>query len=256
MHKARKRFGQNFLTDLQVIKRIIACINLQADDDVVEIGPGLGALTQEILPITGKLDVIELDRDLIPKLQAYHGDLGILNIHQGDALNFDFKTLDNNGNKLRIIGNLPYNISTQLLFHLLTFIDNIQDMHFMLQKEVVDRMAASSNTSAYGRLSVMLQYYCRVEKVFHVPATAFSPEPKVESAIVRLIPHQQLPVVAENIELFAEIVREAFNHRRKTLRNCLKPYINADGLSKLDIDPRWRPEQLSVADFVRISNAC
>ena len=256
-HKARKRFGQNFLHDQGVIGRIIRSINPQPGHHMVEIGPGLGALTEELLEAcNGELDAVELDRDLIPVLRTRffrHADS--FTIHEADALKFDFASLQQDERQLRIVGNLPYNISTPLIFHLLSFSGLIQDMHFMLQKEVVDRLAAGPGENHYGRLGIMAQYYCRVEPLFIVPPEAFSPAPKVDSAIVRLVPHQQLPIRARDVQMLQTVVRTAFGQRRKTLRNNLKPLIDADTLEQLGIDPGLRPERLSLEQFVKISDA-
>lgn len=252
IHYARKRFGQHFLHDQNIIEKIVGAIAPKPDDHIVEIGPGLGALTTKILPLTKKLDVIEIDRDIIPKLIAQCTGLGELIVHETDALKFDFAKL--NKDKLRLVGNLPYNISTPLLFHILNNTTLIQDMYFMLQKEVVERMAAQPGEEAYGRLSVMLQYHCQAQLLFLVPPHAFNPPPKVDSAIVKLTPYASLPFVARNYGLFAEIVRTAFTQRRKTLRNCLRTLIDEKQLIALEIDPNLRPEKLSVEDFVKIAN--
>lgn len=256
MHQPRKRFGQHFLHDQHVIKKIVTAIMPTLDDNLVEIGPGLGALTTHILPLVNSLSVVELDRDVIPILLDNCASVSTNQpvIYQADALCFDFKQLFTQDKKLRLIGNLPYNISTPLLFHLLKNANIIQDMHFMLQKEVVDRMAAKPQQASYGRLSVMLQYHCQVQTLFTVKPGAFRPPPKVDSAVVRLIPHPTLPFTTLNYELFSEIVRLAFNQRRKTLRNCLKTLTSADKLEEIDINPQQRAETLLVEDYVKISN--
>jgi 16S rRNA (adenine1518-N6/adenine1519-N6)-dimethyltransferase len=253
-HIPRKRFGQHFLHDQQVIFHIVQTIAPTPNDTIVEIGPGLGALTTQLLPLVKKMDVVELDRDVIPELITKCESLGELVVHQADALKFNFAELAPKNKKLRIVGNLPYNISTPLLFHLLEQANVIQDMFFMLQKEVVDRICAKANEDDYGRLSVMMQYYCEAHALFTVKPGAFNPPPKVESAIVQLVPHTTRPYVANDVVLFATIVREAFNHRRKTLRNCLKNFISAEKLTELGIDPIRRPEELSVEEYVRIAN--
>jgi 16S rRNA (adenine1518-N6/adenine1519-N6)-dimethyltransferase len=253
-HVARKRFGQHFLHDKQIIQRLVDVINPCPGQHIVEIGPGQGALTVPVLKQVGQLDVVEIDWDLIPALKTRCLGKGLLITHQADALEFDFRTLQQENEQLRIIGNLPYNISTPLIFHLLTFADYISDMHFMLQKEVVDRMAAQAGSDDYGRLSIMVQYHCAVTSLFYVPPSAFYPPPQVDSSIVRLVPHQKLPFAAKNYEHFANMVRMAFSHRRKTLRNCLKTMMGDEDWSKIDIDPKLRPEQLSVGDYVRLSN--
>jgi 16S rRNA (adenine1518-N6/adenine1519-N6)-dimethyltransferase len=254
-HVARKRFGQNFLHDPSIIGRIITAIRPRPADHLIEIGPGLGALTEELLEGAGALEAVELDRDLIPVLRTkffMYGDK--FQIHEADALKFDFSSLQNDDRPLRVVGNLPYNISTPLIFHLLSFSGLISDMHFMLQKEVVERLAAQAGDSAYGRLGIMAQYYCRVEKLFLVPPGAFNPPPKVDSAIVRLTPYTELPLKAEDTELLQEVVRIAFGQRRKTLRNNLKPLISGEQLEAIGIDPGLRPEKLELADFVKIAD--
>lgn len=253
-HAPRKRFGQNFLNDPGVINRIIAAIHPQPKDTLIEIGPGLGALTQPLLKACGALTVVELDRDIIPKLQDICKNLGTLTIHQADVLDFDFHQAIPDKQKARIVGNLPYNISTPLIFHLFEQLDCIQDMHFMLQKEVVDRMTATPDTKQYGRLTVMVQYACAAYSMFDVPPSAFTPPPKVQSAIVRLVPHPTLPFKAKNETLFADIVREAFNHRRKTVHNSLKNMLCEGALEAVGISPAARPENLSVEDYVKLSN--
>jgi len=253
-YQARKRFGQNFLHDPTVISRIVRSINPLPGEAVVEIGPGLGALTTELLKACGELDVVELDRDIIPLLEATCAGLGKLHIHQADALRFDFTKLAA-GRRLRVVGNLPYNISTPLLFHLLDQAACVADMHFMLQKEVVDRMAASAGGSDYGRLSVMLAWRCEVEPLFVVGPGAFNPPPKVHSAVVRLIPHTTPPFQVTSPELFNQVVSQAFSRRRKTLRNALSGLIGANTLSDLAIDSIRRPETLAPAEFAAIANA-
>ena len=253
-HKARKRFGQNFLTDDHVIDRIVQSIGIQADDQLVEIGPGQAALTSEILPLVNQLDVIELDRDLITGLELLKSRYPGLTIHNADAMRFDFNQLVRDDKMLRVIGNLPYNISTPLIFNLLAHAAIIKDMHFMLQKEVVERMASEPGSGQFGRLSVMVQYRCKVEKLFIVPAEAFDPRPKVESAIVRLTPYQSLPFIARNEKDLANLVTQAFSQRRKTLRNCLKNLLDEKQIESVDIDPKRRPETLSVEEFVNLAN--
>jgi len=253
-HMPRKRFGQNFLQDEEVVAQIVAAIDPCSDDLMVEIGPGLGALTSALLPKLQTLHVIEFDRDLIPKLKQTCANIGELIVHQADALKFDFEALIAAKQKLRVVGNLPYNISSPLIFHLLEFASNIKDMHFMLQKEVADRMSAHVGTKAYGRLSIMVQYFCQTEKLFEVPASAFHPQPKVTSSFIRLIPHKKIPARAKDFTKFAETVKIAFNQRRKTLRNALKLIISTDALEKLGINPKLRPEQLNIKDYVRISD--
>jgi len=256
-HKARKRFGQNFLHDPGVITRIIRAINPRPGQHLVEIGPGLGALTGALLEACdGQLDAVELDRDLIPVLRTrFFRYADTFTLHEADALKFDFATLQRDERPLRIVGNLPYNISTPLIFHLLDGSGPIQDMHFMLQKEVVERLAAGPGEKHYGRLSIMAQYHCRVEPLFVVPSGAFSPAPKVDSAIVRLVPYGEPPHPARDLQRLQTVVRTAFGQRRKTLRNNLKTLLGADQLERLGIDPGLRPEQLTLAQFVQISDA-
>jgi len=254
-HKPRKRFGQNFLHDKMIIQRIVNSINPKQGDHIIEIGPGEGALTELVLDKIGKLDVVELDRDLIPLLKIRFVTHDGLSIHQADALKFDFCSLQHDEKKLRIIGNLPYNISTPLLFHLVANSQCIQDMHFMLQKEVVDRIVAQPADSAYGRLSIMLQYYCRAEYVFTVKPGAFRPAPKVDSAIVRLIPHEKPPVDIEDFDQFSKLVNFSFTQRRKTLRNILKGQLDVSQIEALAIEPTIRPERLSLEDFTALSNS-
>ncbi len=249
-HVAKKRFGQNFLTDQGVIDSLVDAISPKADDLMVEIGPGLGALTKPLLHKLDMLHVVEVDRDIIDWMQKEYAKKSIT-IHNSDALKFDFGSL---GKNLRVVGNLPYNISTPILFHLLDNVRHITDMHFMLQKEVVERMVAEPSTAAYGRLSVMLQYRLQMEYLFTVPPEAFDPAPKVESAFVRCVPHATLPYVANDETLFAKVVTAAFGQRRKTLRNTLKGLLDDDGFSALNIDSQQRAENLGVAEFVAIAN--
>ena len=253
-HIPRKRFGQNFLHDAGIIHQIVFAISPQKNETIIEIGPGKGALTGPILEQTGKIDVVELDRDLIPLLQENLKDKGELNVHSADAMKFDFSQLSSAAHDLRIIGNLPYNISTPLLFHLTSFLPNIKDMHFMLQKEVVDRIVAKPNTKAYGRLGIMLQYYCTVEKLFIVKPGAFFPPPKVDSAIVRLIPHDKPPVQVNDEKIFSKLVTQCFNMRRKTLRNNLKDILEPEEIESLGINPGCRAETLTIEDFAALSN--
>ena len=254
-HKARKRFGQNFLQDQGIIRHIVASIRPQQGEQLVEIGPGLGAITEHLLAATGSLDVVELDRDLIPHLRISFATYGNnLRIHEADALKFDFTQINAAEKSMRVVGNLPYNISTPLIFHLLEHAQQIIDMHFMLQKEVVLRLAAGPGDNNYGRLSIMAQYFCAVENLFEVPPEAFDPRPKVDSAIVRLVPYDTIPFVAENFSDFEKLVKQAFSQRRKTLRNNLKGLVSAEELEQLGIDAGLRPERLAVADYVKISN--
>jgi len=251
MVKARKRFGQHFLNDPTILESFQRAIAPQSTNHLVEIGPGHGALTDYLVGMTKQLDLIEVDRDLIPVLQKKYGTQAT--IYEKDALFFDFRQL-NQGEKLRIVGNLPYNISTPLLFHLFEQLDVIQDMHFLLQKEVVDRLVASPGEHNYGRLSVMSQFYCHAIFLRTVPPEAFVPPPKVQSAFVRLTPRAQ-PLKVNSLTQLQAVVREAFNHRRKTLSNSIKKWISAEALMALGIDPKKRPQTLSVEDYIRISNA-
>jgi 16S rRNA (adenine1518-N6/adenine1519-N6)-dimethyltransferase len=248
-HSPRKRFGQNFLRDQAVIQRIIAAFAPAPGQSVVEIGPGLGALTAPLLEILGEMDAVELDRDLILRLQQRFPRL---RLHQGDALRFDFSGLAAAG-QLRVIGNLPYNISTPLLFHLLDQAPALQDMLFMLQREVVERIAAAPGDADYGRLSVMAQYRCHAVKLFIVPPEAFDPRPQVESMIIHLTPRRAPPVEVGDEQHFAELVRQAFSQRRKTLRNSLSKLAQADDFSAAGIDPSARPETLSLAEFAALA---
>jgi 16S rRNA (adenine1518-N6/adenine1519-N6)-dimethyltransferase len=249
-HVAKKKFGQNFLKDSSIIHAIIQSIQPLQNDLLVEIGPGLGALTKPLLEKTKHLFTIELDRDIVNWMQNQYSKNNIT-IFNEDVLNFNFRQFDK---KIRIVGNLPYNISTPILFKCIEDIKIITDLHFMLQKEVVDRMIAAPSSSEYGRLSVMLQYYFAMEHLVHVPKESFDPEPKVESSFVRLIPYDNYPFVANNIDQFGKIVKEAFSQRRKTIRNTLKNFMGANDFENIDINPQLRAENLSVSDFVKISN--
>jgi len=254
-HRARKRFGQNFLSDEGIIQRIIQSINPKKGERLIEIGPGLGALTCPILDIIGEMDVIELDRDIIPKLQLNCGldntQQGRLRVHNKDVLKFDFNTL-NYSQPLRIIGNLPYNISTPIIFHLVEYCEQIQDMYFMLQKEVVQRLAAKPDTSNYSRLSVMAQYHFQVTPLFIVPPESFEPMPKVDSAIVRLVPHKIKPVQVNDEKAFAKLISQAFSQRRKTLRNVLKDICTAQQMQAVGIDPTSRAQTLTLEQFANL----
>lgn len=252
-HRARKRFGQNFLHDPQVIGRIVKAIAPKPGETLVEIGPGLGALTEPVVAAAGHLTVIELDRDLAQRLREHPLLAEKLTIYQADAMKFDFNSLLQQGQKLKVFGNLPYNVSTPLLFHLFSYADHIENMHFMLQKEVVQRMTASHGSKAYGRLSVMTQYYCQAMPVVEVGPGAFKPAPKVDSAVVRLIPK----AVAQRANVPAEVLNrvclEAFNQRRKTIRNCFSNIASAEQLESLGLNPTLRPEQLSVEQFTQLA---
>ncbi len=253
-HFARKRFGQNFLNDSYVIDSIVSAIHPTAQDAMVEIGPGLGALTEPVGERLESLTVVELDRDLAARLQT-HPFLGPkLTIFQQDAMTFDFAALaEQKGQPLRVFGNLPYNISTPLMFHLFSFTNAVKDMHFMLQKEVVNRLVAGPNSKAYGRLSVMAQYYCQVIPVLEVPPHAFTPPPKVDSAVVRLVPHQQSPYPQVDVRVLGRITLEAFGKRRKTLRNSLGHIFSQDVLASLGIDGALRAENVTIAQYCQLA---
>ena len=251
-HQPRKRFGQHFLHDPYVIQKIIQAIAPQTNDHLVEIGPGQGAITFPLLKLVPHLDVVEIDRDLISYLTATAGSQ--LTIHSADALRFDFCSLTSSSTqKLRVIGNLPYNISTPLLFHLFAQIGCISDMHFMLQKEVVERMLAPPGDKTYGRLSVMVQYYCAPTPLFDIGPGAFRPPPRVDSAIIRLVPHATPPVQCQPQRL-QQVVTQAFSQRRKTLRNAVGRWFTADQIQALGIDPGLRPECLDMAAFATLAN--
>jgi 16S rRNA (adenine1518-N6/adenine1519-N6)-dimethyltransferase len=252
-HKARKRFGQNFLIDQQVIGQIVAAINPSSDDNLIEIGPGMAAITEHLVKLCPSMTLVELDRDLIEFLKRKLIDYPSVSIINGDALKTNFGEFYQ-GEKLRLVGNLPYNISTPLLFHLLDTKEYIRDMHFMLQREVVDRLSASPGEKSYGRLSVMIQYHCRVMPLIPVPPSSFNPAPKVQSAVVRLTPYDEPPHKAENPELLSKIVSLCFQQRRKTLKNCLNSYAQYILSDTNTVDLTKRPEQLSVAEFVDLSN--
>jgi 16S rRNA (adenine1518-N6/adenine1519-N6)-dimethyltransferase len=254
-HIPRKRFGQNFLRDDSVISRIDGAIHPQQNDHLVEIGPGQGALTESLIGSGCQLDVVELDRDLVPGLLAAFSIHARFKLHSADALKFDYNSLLGPDERLRVVGNLPYNISTPLIFKLLDNAAIVQDMHFMLQLEVVERLAASPGSKAWGRLGIMAQYQCRVEHLFDVPPEAFNPPPKVQSAIVRLTPWKDSPWPACDQALLRKIVQAAFAQRRKTLRNNMKGLIDGDGLEALDIDPGARAETLELIKFIEITNA-
>jgi len=258
-HHAKKRFGQNFLIDNTVINHIVDSIQPQADDLMIEIGPGLGAMTRPLLSRLNRLNVIELDRDIIPKLinncvfsDTANRDKLIVNEH--DVLKFNFEEFYNkhSGHKLRIVGNLPYNISTPVLFHLLNYRHLIQDMHFMLQKEVVDRIVATPGIKNYGRLSVMLQTYCNAQALFEVPPYAFEPAPKVDSAILRLIPSTKFDEQIDDFSLYEKLVRQAFSQRRKTIKNTLKKLCSVEQIEQSGLSPSQRAEELSVTDFINL----
>jgi 16S rRNA (adenine1518-N6/adenine1519-N6)-dimethyltransferase len=250
MHRARRRFGQNFLVDRSVVASLVAAIDAHAGDRMVEIGPGLGALTEPLLARLEVLHVVEIDRDLAAALVARFPPAR-LKIFQHDALAFDFCAL---GPDLRVVGNLPYNISSPLLFHLAAMAACLRDCHFMLQREVVDRIVAAPGGKEYGRLSVMLQYRFRAQRLLRVAPGAFRPAPKVESAFMRLVPHRPMPFQAVDESIFAEVVARSFGQRRKTLRNALRGLIDAPDLAALGVDPGLRAETLPVEAFVRMAD--
>ncbi|MBF7075081.1 16S rRNA (adenine(1518)-N(6)/adenine(1519)-N(6))-dimethyltransferase RsmA [Glaciecola sp. MH2013] len=253
-HTARKRFGQNFLHDQYVIDKIVSAINPQPGENLVEIGPGLGALTEPVAEYIDHLTVVELDRDLAKRL-IHHPFLNKkLTVIEQDALKFDFSSLIKEPGDLRIFGNLPYNISTPLMFHLFSFSTQVKDMHFMLQNEVVKRLCATHGDKLYGRLSVMAQYYCDASPVVAVPPSAFKPAPKVDSAVVRLVPHKTPPADVKDINILQRVVTTAFNQRRKTIRNSLKDLLSSDDISDLGIKPELRAEALSLQDFALLAN--
>ncbi len=263
-HRPRKRFGQNFLHDAGTIRHILGAIGVRFGDRLVEIGPGRGALTAGLLEGAGELDVIELDRDLVGPLAERFAGLGTLRIHNADALSFDLCSLvggaDDAAGWLRVVGNLPYNISTPLLFRFIDQAACIADLHLMLQKEVVDRICADPGSKRYGRLSVMVQTWCHAERLFVVGPGAFTPAPKVESAVVRLVPHRPLPVALKDPALHARVVAAAFAQRRKTLRNSLRGLMDArlideSMLVAVGIDPSSRAETVPAAVFARLANA-
>lgn len=255
-HQPRKRFGQNFLTDESVVARIIQTIQSQNDQHLVEIGPGQGVLTDFLVSSCQQLDLIELDRDLAELLEKKYAGVTHVMTHQLDALKLDLvrlikaeQSVDSDANKLRLIGNLPYNISTPLMFHLLDQSEFILDMHFMLQKEVADRLAATAGTKKYGRLSVITQYLCHVHHLFDVAPESFNPRPKVWSSFIQLVPHQQPLVEIESFDLFNSVVTLAFSQRRKTIRNTLSKLMTAEQISSVNIDPGRRAETLTLQEF-------
>ena len=253
-HQAKKRFGQNFLHNDMIISRIVDAINPKVGENLIEIGPGLGALTEPTIERAGKLSVVELDRDLAERLRHHPFLAPHLTIYEMDALKFDFGQLSTPEQPLRIFGNLPYNISTPLIFHLLTFKDKVQDMHFMLQKEVVERMAAGPDCKAYGRLSIMTQYQCQVIPVMEIGPEAFKPAPKVDSAIVRLIPHKNINNPVKDIAALNTVCLAAFNQRRKTIRNSFKKLLTIEQIESLGLDGNVRPENLTIDNYIAIAN--
>ena len=253
-HVARKRFGQNFLVDRQVVADIVNAVAPRREACVVEIGPGLGALTEPLLQRVDRLHVVEIDRDIVARLERQHPAERLI-IHAGDALEFDFSSVcADPAERMHIVGNLPYNISTPLLFHLADYADRVADMHFMLQKEVVERMVAEPGCADYGRLSVMLQYRFWMEWLIDVPPESFDPAPKVDSAVVRLIPKPLSDLRAKSLDKLGKVVLQAFSQRRKMLRNTLKGTLDDTGFAALGIDPTRRAEDIPVEDYVRIAN--
>jgi 16S rRNA (adenine1518-N6/adenine1519-N6)-dimethyltransferase len=252
--RPRKRFGQHFLRDAFVVQRLLEAFDPQPQDQVVEIGPGRGVLTRPLLAKLNRLHAVELDRDLAAYLRAEFNHNNLI-LHEADALTFDYCRLTESDSRLRVIGNLPYNISTPLLFHLIDQSECIDEILVMLQQEVTHRLSAGEGGKDYGRLSVMVQWRCKVEKLFNVPPTAFKPAPKVTSAVVRLRPYGTPPVRVDDPIIFGRVVKQAFGWRRKTLRNALKGLVETEYLEKLGIDPKRRAETLSVAEFAAVANA-
>ncbi|MBF0470516.1 MAG: 16S rRNA (adenine(1518)-N(6)/adenine(1519)-N(6))-dimethyltransferase RsmA [Gammaproteobacteria bacterium] len=253
-HRPRKRFGQNFLIDSDVIEKIVTAIDPQPQQPLLEIGPGQGALTQELLRHIEHLTAVEIDRDLVALLSRQFGK-NRLTLHSEDILNFSLHRLQLPQNKrLRVVGNLPYNISTPLIFHLLQQSELIADMHFMLQEEVADRLVAPAGGKTYGKLTVMASYHCRIEKLFTVPPSAFSPPPQVHSALVRLTPHRPLPVAVDQLSSLEKVVATAFIQRRKTIRNSLKKILPSTMIKQAGVNPTLRPEQLSLSQFALLAN--
>jgi 16S rRNA (adenine1518-N6/adenine1519-N6)-dimethyltransferase len=253
-HTARKRFGQNFLHDDYIIDKIVSAIGPKRDDNIVEIGPGLGALTEPVAELVDFFTVVELDRDLAARLRSHPFIRDKLNVVEQDALKFNFSQLRTPERKIRVFGNLPYNISTPLMFHLFKYCEHIQDMHFMLQHEVVKRLCAKSGSKLYGRLSVMAQYYCSAVPVVMVPPSAFKPAPKVDSAVVRLTPHAVPKYAVKSVVSLQTVVTAAFNQRRKTIRNSLKNLLDEQQITKLNINPDSRAEQIPIEEFAQLAN--
>lgn len=252
---ARKRFGQHFLIDHGILQKIVHAISPQREEHLLEIGPGKGALTNYLHPLVKQLDLVEIDRDLAQELKKHFSNQANVRVHQADALAFNIAELTSTPHELRIVGNLPYNISTPLLFKLFSELSAIKDMHFMVQKEVGERLTAKTSSSHYSRLSVMAQYYCDNQLLFTVGPQVFQPRPKVDSAVIRLQPHLSPICQAKDLTLLNQVVKEAFTYRRKTVSNALSRLIHTDLFMHLNIDPKKRPQDLSVAEYVRISNA-
>ena len=251
-HRARKRFGQNFLADADVVRRIVGAIGPRPGQLIVEIGPGKAALTAPLAESGAELHLLEIDRDLAAALQQRFGEAANVSVHCVDALRVDYSALST-GRRFRLVGNLPYNISTPLLFHVLGWGHLIDDMHFMLQQEVVNRMAAAPGSKAWGRLSVMCQYRCEVTPLFTVPPEAFRPAPQVQSSVVRLVPHAQPPVRVTDQARFERVVTQAFSMRRKTLRNSLRGMLDETAITDAGIDPGLRPESVGLAQFAALA---
>ncbi len=254
MNRAKKRYGQHFLHDPGTIERIVRAIDPRPGDRIVEVGPGRGAITVPLLAAAGSLDVIEIDPDVVPRLEQRCAGVGHMRLHLADALEFDFRALRGDGPALRLVGNLPYNISTPLLFHFVAQLDAIASMHFMLQKEVVARMAAAPGGKDYGRLTVMLAPWVRVEPLFDIGTGAFSPPPKVVSTFFALHPHAAPPFEIADHATFARVVFAAFSQRRKTLRNSLSGLLDAAAIAAAGIDPGARPETLFPAQFAALAS--
>lgn len=253
-HKARKRFGQNFLNDTSVINRILSAVNAKPQQQLIEIGPGQGAITEGLVASGAAITAVEIDKDLIAYLRVLFASKENFSIIDSDALKVDFAQLQTGAEPLRVIGNLPYNISTPLIFHLLSFKDRISDMHFMLQKEVVDRMAAAPNCKAYGRLSIMTQYLCSVQEIIEVPASCFTPAPKVRSAVVRLVPRVYPHGQALDHTTLNLVVATAFQQRRKTLSNALKNILSIEQILAAGIDAKQRPDTLEIVEYIKLAN--
>jgi 16S rRNA (adenine1518-N6/adenine1519-N6)-dimethyltransferase len=259
MHKkyafvAKKKFGQHFLSDSGMLNAIVGSIHPQPDDQIIEIGPGPGILTQPLADAAGSLHLIEIDNDWAAFLQDLYKDTANITLHHTDVLNFNWSSLAN-GKPWRVVGNLPYNISTPLLFHLFANLDQFQDMHFVLQNEVVNRLAAPVGGKSYGRLSVMAQYHCQTQSLLFIPPESFDPPPKVDSALVRLVPRKQKTVVATDLNILTSVVREAFTFRRKTLSNALRKYFSAVELEQHGVKPTLRPQNVTVDQYVTLANA-
>ena len=250
-HHTKKRFGQHFLIDQQIVHAIVSNINPKPDDVIIEIGPGNGVLTKPIAQSKPNLHIVELDRDLIPTLERKFSHYPNISIHQGDALKFDYSSI---GKKLRIIGNLPYNISTPLMFHLIQFKNNIYDQHFMLQKEVANRLAASPGGKNYGRLSIMFGTYMDTYNLFDVPAKAFNPAPRVISSVVKIKPKPNNQIIIKNPAILSKIVTQAFSQRRKTLRNSLKGLISDKIMIEMDLSPSQRAEEVPILTWSKLAN--